>query len=232
MLILEMIWALFQYVLTLIGTIFTIYKIIIHFWPEKEYILRYKITKPIKKWVNRNLSINFLFYKSCELNDNINKELIFNNITSMFSHKHNIIVENNNSSIKVHFNETNFSFDYVITFEEYESFDEYREYILIKQNSTINFKDVHSFLSNSFWILRDLLEQEGINDTTKNIEIKFSSKKFTFFDNTLKLFGDINGDNWTLSKDNNISTIFMKVPYNLDSINKIIEIILLNLSNN
>lgn len=235
MLIINMISKLVQLmftILALVGTLYTVYQAITHFWPEKEYIIRYKITKPIKKWVNRNLQINFSFFKSCDLNEDVDKELIFNEINYLFSSKQNIIVESENSDIKIHFNELNYSFDYIITFEEYESFDESVGYMLIKQNSTVNFKDVSSFLNNSFWILRDILDIDYIKDDTKKIEIVFSSNKFTFFNNTLRVLGNINGDNWNISKDKDVFQISMNIPYNLDSINKIIEIILLNLSNN
>ncbi len=235
MFIIDIIWKLIQLViaiLTLIGTLFTVYQGIIHFWPEKEYIIRYKLTKPIKKWINRNLPIDISFFKSCIITEKVDKELIFNEIKSLFSSKQNILVEFDKEYIKIHFNEVNFSFDYIITFEEYNAFNESEEYILIKQNSTVAFKDMSSFLNNSFWILRDLMDLDYFKDNTKKIEIVLSSKKFTFFDNTLRIFGDINGNNWSISKNNDISLISMNVFYNLDSIEKVIEIILLNLSNN
>lgn len=36
------------WIFTLIGTLFSAYQCILLFWPEKEYIIRYKITKPLK----------------------------------------------------------------------------------------------------------------------------------------------------------------------------------------
>ena len=235
MFIMDIMWKLVQLIitiLTLIGTLFTIYQGIVYFWPEKEYLIRYKLTKPIKKWINRSLPIDILFFKSCTITENIDKELIFNEIKNLFSNKNNILVEFDNACIKIHFNEINFSFDYVITFEEYDSFDEFDEYMLIKQNSTIAFKDMYSFLNNSFWILRDILELNCIKDNTKKIEMVLSSKKFTFFNNTLRILGNINGDNWNIYKNGDISHISMNVFYDLDSIDEVIEIILLNLSNN
>lgn len=218
-------------ILTIIGTIFTVYQAVIHFWPEKEYMIRYKITKPFKKFINRNLPINFSFFKSCDIVQNIDRQIIFNEIITLFSSKQNVVVEHNGDCLKIHFNENNFSFDYTISFEEYDSFDGWVEYILIKQSSTINFKNVFSFLSNSFWILRDLMEVEYIRDETKKIDIVMSCKKFTFFDNALKLFGDIVGNEITIYKSEDIVHVSMNVPYNLNSIHKIMGIILLNLPN-
>ena len=98
------------WIFTLIGTLFSAYQCILLFWPEKEYIIRYKITKPLKIVINRNLPITFSFYKSCDLNENIDKKVIYEELNSLFSSKNNILVSLDNSNIKIHFNERNFRF--------------------------------------------------------------------------------------------------------------------------
>ena len=110
------------------------------------------------------------------------------------------------------------------------SSEEFIDSILINQNSEIKLKDVKIFLENSFWVLKDILNLQFIEDTSNKIEVVISSSKFTFFDNTFNILGNnILGDQWNISKEGDLTQISSNVLLNLDSINKIMDLILLNI---
>lgn len=70
---------------------------------------------------------------------------MFSDIESLFSTNNGVDVKKNNeNNIKIHFN-GNLTFDYTISFKDFENFDEQYSYILIKLNSNIPFKCMDSF---------------------------------------------------------------------------------------
>lgn len=112
--LIQQIFNFIVYILTVIGSVFTCYKIFIYFLPEQEYELRYKLTKPLKKWLNRNKEVTFTFYKSFKIRENFSYGTFLKNIKYLFEDYENIIVHEENPNIKVHFTKKEFSFDFII----------------------------------------------------------------------------------------------------------------------
>lgn len=216
-------------IFSVIGTLFAVYQALIHFYPEKTHLFENKLFKHLKRITNRNALISFKFFKSYTVISDVTKKAFYNDLENFFSNETNILINNSSDEIKIHFNKNEVSFDYIIFFEM-EDTGEFIDSILINQNSEIKLKDVKTFLENSFWILKDILNLQFIGNTSKKIEVVISSEKFTFFDNTFNILGNnILGNEWNISKEGDLTQISSNVLLNLDSINKIMELILLNI---
>lgn len=222
--------GLLRDILSVIGTLFAVYQGLIHFYPEKTHLFENKLFKPIKKFSNRNSIMSFKFFKSCSISLDVTKESFCNELENFFANEKNILINSYDDKVKIHFNKNNVSFDYIIYFEMNNSSEEFIDSILINQNSEIKLKDVKTFLENSFWVLKDILNLQFIEDTSNKIEVVISSSKFTFFDNTFNILGNnILGNQWNISKEGDLTQISSNVLLNLDSINKIMDLILLNI---
>lgn len=235
MIALVQIFNFIVYILAFIGSVFTCYQIFIHFWPEQEYELRYKLTKPLKKWLNNDKDITFTFYKSFNTIKNFDYDIFIKNIKSLFRDYENIIVHEENQNIKVHFTKKEFSFDFIISIDGIQTdYNSYGYSVLVKQKSQIKFRNVNNFLNYSFWMLKEFVELSELIDETKNVEITMSSKDFTFFKRYMELFGgNISSNTFSIKKNSeeNIQ-ISLHCKLNIDSVEDIKEIILLNIPNN
>ena len=231
--ILTFLFDVLRNILSLIGSLFAVYQGFIRIYPQKTHLLENKLFKPIKKFTNRNSIISFKFFKACSLKQNVTKESFCNDLEKFFANKKNIIIKPYDDKVEVHFNKSDISFDYIIHFDMNNDYGDFIDSILINQNSEVKLKNVKTFLENSFWILKDLLSIFSINHYSEKIEVVISSQKFTFFDNTFNILGDsILGNQWNISKEGDITQISSNVPSDLDIIDKIIDLILLNITTN
>lgn len=220
--------ALIWNIVSVLAVLFAILQGIDWIFPGKFEPLKRWIFKPIMKFVRRNTKIEFVLIKSFDVNENTDIDFIEERLRSIFE---GIIIEKQDKYfLKGHLKRRNFDINLSLSILE----DDYEEEIsiILKQTSNIKLSKINDYLSTALWNLNDINDNfDDLTYSTSNMDIAFSSNKFGLFRKLSGILGeDIRGDKLSLRiKDNNID-VNLNDKYEIDIIDKIVDVILLGLN--